>query len=345
VTPTGLAFRVATQRPLLATRTRIAIGGLAALALAIAAPTAGIIIAIAGTRHPNHPTTTPAAGPDIPAEPLAAYHTAADTYHTDWAILAAIGWEECRHGTSQLPGCAPDTVNPAGARGYMQFLGTTWRTTLGQHALEPRTSPPAPDGHGFATDGNNDAQADPWSWPDAAHSAARYLTHLAIQHDPRGALYGYNHDLGYVARVLATAQRYQQETDAPSLTTVDGITLNTRIAPDIAALLNAARADGLTLSGSGYRSHDQQIQLRRQHCGTSHYATYQMPASQCTPPTARPGTSMHEQGLAIDFTCNRTLITTRTNPCYQWLTTHATAYGLHELSTGQEPWHFSTNGR
>ena len=42
--------------------------------------------------------------------------------------------------------------------------------------------------------------------------------------------------------------------------------------------------------------------VRRANCGSSNYAIYQMPASACSPPTARPGTSMHEQGLAIDFT-------------------------------------------
>jgi hypothetical protein len=53
---------------------------------------------------------------------------------------------------------------------------------------------------------------------------------------------------------------------------------------------------------------------------------------------------MHELGLAIDFTCNGNAVTTRTNPCYLWLTTHAATYGLYELTTGAEPWHWSTTG-
>jgi membrane-bound lytic murein transglycosylase B len=48
------------------------------------------------------------------------------------------------------------------------------------------------------------------------------------------------------------------------------------------------------LAGS-YRNPSQQIALRRAHCGTSPYAIFEMPASQCSPPPpnpARPATSV-----------------------------------------------------
>jgi hypothetical protein len=86
-----------------------------------------------------------------------------------------------------------------------------------------------------------------------------------------------------------------------SLTNVRGITVHTSIAAQLDAMIAAAAGDGVQLSGSGYRSHERQIELRRLHCGTSDYAIYEMPSSQCSPPTARPGSSMHEQGLAVDF--------------------------------------------
>jgi LAS superfamily LD-carboxypeptidase LdcB len=105
----------------------------------------------------------------------------------------------------------------------------------------------------------------------------------------------------------------------------------------------AAEAAGLDLTGSGYRSHERQIELRRAHCGTSDYAVYEMPSSQCSPPTARPGASMHEQGLAIDFSCDGKLIESRSHPCFTWLAANAPAYGLANLPS--EPWHWSTNGR
>ena len=88
----------------------------------------------------------------------------------------------------------------------------------------------------------------------------------------------------------------------PGLSTVGGITVASSIAGQLASLLNAASAAGYNLGGSGYRDSSGQVALRRQNCGTSDYAIYQMPPEQCSPPTAIPGRSKHEQGLAIDFT-------------------------------------------
>ena len=92
------------------------------------------------------------------------------------------------------------------------------------------------------------------------------------------------------------------------LVTVRGITVNAAIASQVEALLAAAEADGFTFTGGGHRSPERQIELRRQNCGTSYYAIYEMPSSQCSPPTARPGRSMHERGLAIDFNCRGGLV-------------------------------------
>jgi LAS superfamily LD-carboxypeptidase LdcB len=99
------------------------------------------------------------------------------------------------------------------------------------------------------------------------------------------------------------------------------------------------------LGGGGYRSSRSQVELRISHCGGySSYAIYQRPASQCRPPTARPGQSMHERGLAIDFTCEGGgTIRSHSSPCYQWLAAHGADYGLSNLPS--EPWHWSTNGR
>ncbi|MGH9249480.1 MAG: D-alanyl-D-alanine carboxypeptidase family protein [Acidimicrobiales bacterium] len=126
------------------------------------------------------------------------------------------------------------------------------------------------------------------------------------------------------------------------LATVRDITVSAVIADQIEGLLVAAEADGLTLTGHGHRDHARQIALRRAHCGTSYYAIYQMPAGSCSPPTARPGTSMHERGMAIDFSCDGLLIRSRSNPCYRWLAANASGYGLYNLPS--EAWHWSTNG-
>ncbi|MGI9578472.1 MAG: D-alanyl-D-alanine carboxypeptidase family protein [Microthrixaceae bacterium] len=131
-------------------------------------------------------------------------------------------------------------------------------------------------------------------------------------------------------------------TGSGSIVSVGGIRVHQSIAGNVQALLNAAAADGIIFSGGGYRDPAGQIAVRRSNCGSSNYAVYQMPASSCRPPTARPGSSMHEQGLAIDFTQGgRTL--TRSSSGYQWLRANAGRFGLRNLPS--EAWHWSTNGR
>lgn len=127
-----------------------------------------------------------------------------------------------------------------------------------------------------------------------------------------------------------------------SLRTVGGITVSTSIAGNLESMLNAARAAGHSFGGGGYRSSQGQINTRRNNCGTSNYAIYEMPPGQCSPPTARPGTSMHERGLAVDFTYNGSLIRSRSNAGFQWLAANAASYGLYNLPS--EPWHWSSNG-
>ncbi|MDP9403122.1 MAG: D-alanyl-D-alanine carboxypeptidase family protein [Actinomycetota bacterium] len=126
-----------------------------------------------------------------------------------------------------------------------------------------------------------------------------------------------------------------------SVTTVRGIVVNTQLASRLEALLAAAEADGVPLSGAGYRNSAGQVAARRANCGSSDSDIYDKPASQCRPPTARPGQSMHEQGLAIDFTYNGQIIR-RGSARFQWLARNAGRFGLRNLPA--EPWHWSTNG-
>jgi LAS superfamily LD-carboxypeptidase LdcB len=117
----------------------------------------------------------------------------------------------------------------------------------------------------------------------------------------------------------------------------NGIIVNVSIAAQVTAMIQAAGADGVYLSGGGYRDSAQQIALRQAHCGSSYYAVYQAPSSSCSPPTAIPGTSMHEQGLAIDFdNCSYG------TSVYNWLSANAASYGLYNLPS--ESWHWSTTG-
>lgn len=121
-----------------------------------------------------------------------------------------------------------------------------------------------------------------------------------------------------------------------------GIQVAPSLRPRLVAMLAAAKADGLYISGGGYRSPANQIRLRAAHCGGGNYNVYHRPSSQCSPPTARPGNSQHERGLAVDFTYGGQIFS-RSSPGYRWLKANAWRYGFINLKS--EPWHWSTTGR
>ena len=129
---------------------------------------------------------------------------------------------------------------------------------------------------------------------------------------------------------------------APATVVVRGIRVAAAIAPQFDAMLAAALAAGVPLGGGGYRDPIHQIALRIQNCGPTDFDIYEKPASACTPPTARPGTSMHESGLAIDFTSVGGAIASESDPAFHWLTANAATYGFANLPG--EPWHWSTTG-
>jgi zinc D-Ala-D-Ala carboxypeptidase len=134
---------------------------------------------------------------------------------------------------------------------------------------------------------------------------------------------------------------------APGLVTVGGITVASSLGPNLQALLDAARADGIVLGGSGYRSPDAQAALRRANGCPDVWTS---PASSCRVPTAIPGSSEHEKGLAVDFTYQgRTICFPRPssscqgNRAFDWLRANAGRFGLRNLPS--EAWHWSTTGR
>ncbi len=129
---------------------------------------------------------------------------------------------------------------------------------------------------------------------------------------------------------------------ASQIVKVQGFWVHVDISSNLDSMLNAAANDGIHFGGWGYRDHQAQIRLRKSHCGTSNYAIWHMPSSQCRPPTARPGRSMHEQGKAIDFTYGGRTIGSRSSAGYKWLAANAAKYGFYNLPS--EPWHWSTNG-
>lgn len=128
-----------------------------------------------------------------------------------------------------------------------------------------------------------------------------------------------------------------------TLRNVAGIWVHHSLADDLASLLAAAASDGhADIGGEGFRTYADQVKLRRAHCGDTPYGVYLRPSVECTPPTARPGCSMHQRGLAVDFTVNGELLNAE-HAFHGWLTDNAADYGLHNYPL--ETWHWSTNGK
>ena len=147
-------------------------------------------------------------------------------------------------------------------------------------------------------------------------------------------------------QTAALLARVDHGTSVP-LVTVRGIQVHADIAPALEGLLSEAEAAGVVLSGWGHRTTESQISLRRQHCGgpgvDDATAVYLVAPGACSPPTAKPGTSMHELGLAIDFTNAGASISSHDDPAWIWLNEHAAEYGFQNLPS--EPWHWSINGK
>lgn len=103
-----------------------------------------------------------------------------------------------------------------------------------------------------------------------------------------------------------------------------GKKVDASIAGNVQAMIQAARRDGVDLKiNSAHRSRQQQEVLYQKYLnGTGNLA-------------ARPGTSNHESGQAIDFA--------NTRGAHAWLARNAGRFGLKNLPG--EPWHYSTTGR
>jgi LAS superfamily LD-carboxypeptidase LdcB len=118
------------------------------------------------------------------------------------------------------------------------------------------------------------------------------------------------------------------------------INLCKRISENVKQMIESAKQSNIKLSGGGFRSKARQEALRAKNCGSSNVYNEK---AKCNPLTAFPGKSRHENGLAIDFKCDGTLIQTSDNKCFVWLKANASKYGLMNLP--QEPWHWSIDGR
>lgn len=142
-------------------------------------------------------------------------------------------------------------------------------------------------------------------------------------------------------QVVDVAQAIEDEqVTATDLETWRGAVLHRSAMPSYKAMVLAAEADGITLvAGSTYRSRAAQEALRRAHgCGGARVYDRSCKGS---PPTAVPGRSNHEKGLAVDFRNMRTRA--EGGARYQWLVANAGRFGWKNLPS--EAWHWSTGPR
>lgn len=141
----------------------------------------------------RQPPASANAKADIPVGYLAAYRSAARICpNLTWSLLAAIGKVESDHGRVRLPGVRSG-ANWAGAAGPMQLgIGGKAGDTWGRYG-------DGVPGHVYRIG-------------SAAKAAAHKLCADGVRTGRISqAVYAYNHDWGYVARVRAIARRYQRE--------------------------------------------------------------------------------------------------------------------------------------
>jgi D-alanyl-D-alanine carboxypeptidase len=122
-------------------------------------------------------------------------------------------------------------------------------------------------------------------------------------------------------------------------TKVYGITVNKAVAYPFQHMIDDAAKAGIKISGGGFRTREQQIALRTTNGCPD---VWTAPSSSCRVPTAIPGRSLHELGLAIDLTTGGKSIGSRTSPAFKWLAANAAKYGFVNLPS--EPWHWSITG-
>lgn len=124
------------------------------------------------------------------------------------------------------------------------------------------------------------------------------------------------------------------------LMTLEGFKINKLLYLQTKSILKEARAAGKPIGlTSTFRPCAEQGSLRRQNCGGD---TSLLPAESCSPPTEKPGDSLHNYGMAIDFKCDDSPVFGNSS-CYEWLQQNASKYKLQQRA--EEPWHWSFTGR
>ncbi len=277
-------------------------------------------------------------GSDVPFAEL--FNDAGARHSVDPRMLAAVARAESGF-SDDVVYCRRDSS--AGARGLMQFMPGT----AAGYGIDPCDPAQAIDGAARMLRGLYEKFGS-WDLAFAGYNAGPGAVERFGGIPPYAETQNYVRKVNeywdeYKARYPDTASGPQETRRGANgdvcIQRAAGIEVACHLAGAVEQMVAHAASEGVTLAGSGWRSYDEQVALRRQNCGTSDYDVYERPSMECSPPTARPGSGGHEIGDSIDFqNCS-----SPATACFQWLSRNAATYGFYNFPP--EPWHWSTTGR
>lgn len=157
-------------------------------------------------------------------------------------------------------------------------------------------------------------------------------------------------------RLVSAAHPLPEDFEAPELTKLKGgHAIDSRVYPALQQMMDDCRAAGLNpVICSSYRTHDKQEELFRKKVNTLRKQGYSQEEAETEAArwVARPGTSEHETGLAVDIVDKSYQLLDEKQeqtPVQQWLMAHCAEYGFilrypveksNLTGIGYEPWHY-----
>lgn len=140
------------------------------------------------------------------------------------------------------------------------------------------------------------------------------------------------------SRVIKSETCQEKELRSFDLLDIEGHKVNKFIYLQTKSVLNNARDAGYPLNlSSTFRDCKEQISLRSTNCSSS-----SLPAESCSPPTEKAGESLHNYGMAIDFSCKGYPLF-GSSPCYKWMQENASKFKFKQRD--KELWHWSLTGK
>ena len=157
-------------------------------------------------------------------------------------------------------------------------------------------------------------------------------------------------------RLVSAAHPLPEDFEVPELTKLKGgHAIDSRVYPALQQMMDDCRAAGLNpVICSSYRTHDKQEELFQKKVNTLRKQGYSQEEAETEAArwVARPGTSEHETGLAVDIVDKSYQLLDEKQaetPVQQWLMAHCAEYGFilrypvekSDLTgIGYEPWHY-----